>query len=123
MRISEIIAKAEVAVIRATKTAAVKLQQVNHDIRVERRASIIADGKAEQLRLANPVTLHAVDAEKAKVEAAEIEARANAILLERALDQANETVKEQARSQARQEAAERREYARKVLAGEIDLPR
>lgn len=115
MKLSEIIAKAEAAVVKGVKVAAVKSSELAKQVRVEMRASAIAEGEAERLRteaaLGKPIDQVSVLDLRQVVEAAEVEERARQILEQR-----------ERKEELRLEHQRRKEYAKRVLRGEIPLP-
>lgn len=96
MRISSVINSIENGLITATKATGRQARRISHALSVELAASRIADGEAEKMRLAA----------RGNIEAAEIDIRADELLLRRANDAQLKTVK-----------AMRRELARMVLQG------
>lgn len=116
MRLSTIIAKCENGVLKGARKVSAKTKEFRHELKIERRASRLAEGRAEEERVAIELAgagsrLHSIDALRQAAEAAEVEQRANELLLQR-----------ERQERERAERQRREEYARRVLAGEVALP-
>ncbi len=113
MKLSTLIAKTEDLLAKGISKAAIHTQRVVADVKTEVRASRLARGELERLRIdtaieeAKPGELAALSA---AVEAAEIEERATEMV-----------VKRMAREAAAREREKRRDIARRVLKGEINI--